>query len=58
VYDVPSTYAVMVNVAFSPNVIGELVSDPRMPSSQPMQRVSRLTAIESVHGKYVITHLE
>jgi hypothetical protein len=48
----------MVNVAFSPNVIGELVSDPRMPSSQPMQRVSRLTAIESVHGKYVITHLE
>jgi hypothetical protein len=34
-YDVV-TYAEMVRVAFSPNVMAELDSDPRIPSSQPV----------------------
>ena len=33
----PITYDDIVKVAFSPNVIGELDGEPRIPSSQPVQ---------------------
>jgi hypothetical protein len=32
------TYAEIVKVAFSPNVMAELDSDPKMPSSQPVPK--------------------